>query len=107
MARKNNKGFSIVEIVIAIAILSVLLVPIVTQIGQTFRTSRQTKLQQLSNDDAIYLMEDFQRSSLDELDAKYGNAVDGDTHSAQDVIKKPAQCEIFDETGSSTGVKFS
>ncbi len=32
MARKNNKGFSVVEIVIAIAILSLLLVPIVTQI---------------------------------------------------------------------------
>ena len=65
MARKNNKGFSVVEIVIAITILSLLLVPIVTQISQTFKTSRMAKQQQYVMDDAVYLMEDFQKSSME------------------------------------------
>ncbi len=71
MARKNNKGYSIIEIIIAITILSLLLVPIVTQISQTFKTSRMAKQQQYVTDNAVYLMEDFQKSSLDELEAKY------------------------------------
>ncbi|MBR1815751.1 MAG: prepilin-type N-terminal cleavage/methylation domain-containing protein [Lachnospiraceae bacterium] len=88
MARKNNKGFSIVEIVIAITILSVLLVPIVTQISQTLRTSRLTKRQQLANDNAIYLMEDFQKSSMDELKTAYGEP-----------NKQTKTCAVYDTSG--------
>ncbi|MBQ8924464.1 MAG: prepilin-type N-terminal cleavage/methylation domain-containing protein [Lachnospiraceae bacterium] len=104
MARKNNKGFSIVEIVIAIAILSVLLVPIVTQISQTFKTSRQTKKQQLANDNAIYVMEDFQRASLDELEKKYGNVIDGDASSANDLVENKKNCVVYKPDGSAAGV---
>ena len=100
MARKNNKGFSIVEIVIAITILSLLLIPIVTQIGQTFRTNRQTKRQQLANDNAIYIMEDFQKSSLDELMDKYGHVDDGDKESAEDYSEVDVPCNVYDESGN-------
>ena len=98
MARKDNKGFSIVEIVIAITILSLLLVPIVTQISQTFKTNRQTRRQQLANDDAIYVMEDFQKSTLGELETKYS------APSSEEIT-----CKIYDETGSDTGdtVKYT
>ncbi len=96
MARKNNKGFSVVEIVIAIAILSLLLVPIVTQISQTLKTSRMAKQQQYVTDDAVYLMEDFQKSSMDELKTKYGAPAE-----------KPetVECKICDSTGADTGKK--
>ena len=96
MARKNNKGFSVVEIVIAIAILSLLLVPIVTQISQTLKTSRMAKQQQYVTDDAVYLMEDFQKSSMDELELKYGAPAE-----------KPetVECKIYNSSGTDTGKK--
>ncbi len=94
MARKNNKGYSIIEIIIAITILSLLLVPIVTQISQTFKTSRMAKQQQYVTDNAVYLMEDFQKSSMDELESEYGIPVEkADT----------VTCEVFDGTGATTG----
>ena len=94
MARKNNKGFSVVEIVIAITILSLLLVPIVTQISQTFKTSRMAKQQQYVMDDAVYLMEDFQKSSMDELETKYG---------APSVKPEDVECKVYTADGSDTG----
>ena len=96
MARKNNKGFSVVEIVIAIAILSLLLVPIVTQISQTLKTSRMAKQQPYVTDDAVYLMEDFQKSSMDELELKYGAPAE-----------KPetVECKIYNSSGTDTGKK--
>ncbi len=91
MARKNNKGFSVIEIVIAITILSLLLVPIVKQISQTLRTSRQAKKQQYAMDNAVYLMEDFQKSSMGELETKYGVPT-----------KKPetVKCQLYDASGN-------
>ncbi len=89
MARKNNKGFSIVEVIIAITILSLLLVPIINQISQTFRTSRNAKKQQYVTDNAVYLMEDFQKSSLEELELKYGTA-----------LKDTKTCQVYDSTGT-------
>lgn len=94
MARKNNKGFSIIEIVIAIAILSLLLVPIVTQISQTLKTSRMAKQQQYVTDDAVYLMEDFQKSSMDELELKYGAPAE----KPESVV-----CKIYASDGTDTG----
>lgn len=94
MARKNNKGFSVVEIVIAITILSLLLVPIVTQISQTFKTSRMAKQQQYVTDDAVYLMEDFQKSSMDELETKYGTPA---------VKPETVECKVYTASGADTG----
>ncbi len=94
MARKNNKGFSIIEIVIAIAILSLLLVPIVAQISQTFKTARMAKQQQYVTDDAVYLMEDFQKSSMDELETKYGTP---------SVKPEDVECKVYTADGSDTG----
>lgn len=91
MARKNNKGFSVIEIIIAITILSLLLVPIVKQISQTLKTSRQAKKQQYAMDNAVYLMEDFQKSSLSELATKYGAPVKKD-----DDVK----CQLYDTSGT-------
>ena len=44
MAKTNNKGFTLIEIVIAVAILSVLLTPILKQFANTLETSRKAKV---------------------------------------------------------------
>ncbi len=49
MAKTNNKGFTLIEIVIAVAILSVLLTPILKQFANTLETSRKaTALQEVN-----------------------------------------------------------
>ncbi len=72
MAKTNNKGFSLIEIVIAIAILSILLTPILKQFADTLETSRKAKALQSANEKAMYEVEEFQSFSKEDLDAKYG-----------------------------------
>lgn len=72
MALKNNKGFSLIEIIIAIAILTLLLTPIMRQFTQTMRTSRLAKEQQYANESAVFTLEDAQMETASTLDANYG-----------------------------------
>lgn len=67
MAKNRNKGFSVIEIVIAIAILTLLLTPIVNQLAQTMSTNRKAKEQQYAVENGQYVMEYFQNNSFDVL----------------------------------------
>lgn len=71
MAKTNNKGFTLIEIVIAVAILSVLLTPILKQFADTLETSRKAKALQEANETAVYEVEEFQTLTRDELEKKY------------------------------------
>lgn len=73
MAKTNNKGFSLIEIVIAVAILSILLTPIIKQFTNTLETSRKAKALQEANETAVYEVETFQNYSKEELDKTYGD----------------------------------
>ena len=72
MAKNNNKGFSLIEVVIAVAILSILLGPIVKQFAQTLETSRKAKALQEVNEKAVSQLEEFKTYSLGTLEDKYG-----------------------------------
>ena len=71
MAKNNNKGFSLIEVVIAIAILTLLLTPIVNQFAQTLRVNRQAKEQQEANESAYFELEQFQRGELADIKKAY------------------------------------
>ena len=73
MAKTNNKGFTLIEIVIAVAILSILLTPILKQFANTLETSRKAKALQQANETAVYEMEEFQTVTKEELDDKSGD----------------------------------
>ena len=68
MAKTNNKGFTLIEIVIAVAILSILLTPILKQFANTLETSRKAKALQQANETAVYEMEEFQTVTKEELE---------------------------------------
>ena len=90
MARNKNKGFSIVEIVIAIAVLTLLLTPIVKQLAQTMRTNRIAKEQQYANENAQYVLEYIQNTPQEVmLDDTKDVHVQGDTIDRQDI-----DCEV-------------
>lgn len=88
MAKKNNKGFSLIEIVVAIAILTLLVTPIINQLAQTVKVNRRSKLQQYVNDNASKFMEDVKSKTATELDASYSKTAYTKT------------CSLVDESGT-------
>ena len=108
---KNNKGFSLIEIVIAIAILTLLLTPVMKQFAQTMRTSRLAKEQQYINEEAIYALEEAQVVPNDVDDDKLNdiyvqNSLDtGLPYSSK---TDAVECELVDTAGNPIGkVKYN
>lgn len=96
---KNNKGFSLIEIVIAIAVLTLLLTPIIEQFAQTMRTSRLAKEQQYINEEAVYALEEAQVTPEKELDMIYQNLSAGEGlpySTSTDVVT----CSLVDLSGT-------
>ncbi len=108
MANKRNKGFSLIEIVIAIAVLTLLLTPILKQFTATMRTNRIAKEQQYANENAQYLVEYFQRTVDDALDTSKVNLASSGTGNEADDIYCPddtthrivkadsVKCDVYD-----------
>lgn len=106
MAKNNNKGFGIAEIVIAITILTLLLTPVLRQLTNTMATNRKAKEQQYAVENAEYVLQYVQTSSLDEL----GNTEDtsGDVYCVDKTISDGLEgneakhiCSIYVKEGSS------
>lgn len=100
MAKNNNKGFSLIEVVIAIALFSLLLSPIIRQFTQTLQTSRVAKEQQYVNDNAEELLEYFQKVDLNRVGADDLGIVDLTSGTRN---KKNVTCEILDTSGNLIG----
>lgn len=96
MAKTNNKGFSLIEIVIAVAILSILLTPIIRQFANTMETSRKAKALQEANETASYEIEEFQSLSKKELDKTYDA---GGTAGATSVVEYKKTAKLVDKNG--------
>ena len=67
MTKPNNKGFNLIDVVIAVAILSLLVTPILFQVIQSLNTSAQGKEKQYVIDNAEYVLEYFQSTTNDLL----------------------------------------
>ena len=63
----TNKGFSLVEVIIAVAVLTILMAPIIQQIIQTLSTSAKAKERQYATENAEYVLNYFQETSLTSL----------------------------------------
>lgn len=102
MAKNNNKGFSLLEIVVAITILTLLLTPILQQLAQTMSTNRRTKEQQYANENAEYVLQYMQATPKAEI-ATSGSA-SSDLYRVNDdaTIKNSHQCQLYyiDASGS-------
>lgn len=74
MTRKSNKGVSIVEILIALAVFVILLVPIVSSLITGMKTTTSAKELQYRNEYARNLMENVKEVPLSVLDTAAGAA---------------------------------
>ena len=66
---KNNKGISLIDIMIGIAVLAILITPIILQVITTIDTSAKAKEKQYVVDSATSVMEYFKQSSITDIKA--------------------------------------
>ncbi|MCM1084073.1 MAG: prepilin-type N-terminal cleavage/methylation domain-containing protein [Clostridium sp.] len=101
MAKNKNKGFTLIEIIIAIAILTVLLVPIMRQFTQTLDTSRRAKELQYINENAAYVLEMSQRTDLSNIASGSDAADVADDIKINTVTKHAAiTCRVYNPDGT-------
>ena len=64
MVRKKNKGFSLIEVVVAVAILTLLISPILAQVIQTLSVSAAAKEKQYAVENAEYVLNYIQETPV-------------------------------------------
>lgn len=69
--RMNNDGFSIVEAMVAIVILSIIFIPITNSFISSIKASRETKIMQEATSTAQLAMEEVKKKSFQELANDY------------------------------------
>jgi len=99
MAKLNNKGISLVELLIAIAVMALLISPIIVQTTTTLNNSASAKEKQYVVDSAEEVMEYFRKTELSDL-----TPGSGDTVKISSVgPKTPVSCTVYNEDGASLG----
>lgn len=97
MEVRNNKGFSLLEVLIAIVILCVVSIPLLHAFVTASRTNARSKVVLRATSVAEDLMEDFKYLTVEELETKYGSATlntvtfDDTTGKYEFIIKNPSQ----------------
>ncbi len=91
MAKINNKGFSLVEVIVAIAVFAILIIPLTTQLISAISTNKETTKNQYAAEMAEELMENFKVCDLNDTIT----ISDGDASSSSEyVFNKNATSEI-------------
>ncbi len=101
MAKRNNKGFSLIEIIIAMAVLTILLTPIIKQFAQTMRVSRQAKEMQYVNEEASYTLEEAQVTPSKQLMDIYVKEVDDNPTYTLSTSTDSYICALYAADGTS------
>ena len=100
MSKSNNKGLSLIDVIIAVAVLSILISPIIGQIITTVDTSSRAKERQYVIDDADKVMDYFRSKSIKELSE---TGYKGDSVTIKSVTPYPCSATpwVYDDVDSS------
>jgi len=103
MSKNNNKGFSLAEVVVAVAIMTLLLSPILLQYMESIKVNRQAKERQYALEDASTIIETIKKTSISDIKSNKGSILDikpgTSVYTKDDVV-----CELYDKTtGSKVG----
>jgi len=98
MTGRNNRGFSLVDVLIAVAVMALLISPIVIQTFTAIDTNQRSKEKQVVIDNADMVMEYFKSTSLK-------NLVVGDVSDAVYITNAPTHpdaitCKVYGDDGS-------
>ena len=72
MVRKKNQGFSLVEVIVAVTVLTLLMAPIIQQVIQTLNTSAAAKERQYAVENAEYVLNYMQETPVSKLNTLAG-----------------------------------
>jgi len=100
----KRKGFSLIDVVISVAVLSILITPIIIQTVQTLNTSADSKEKQYVIDNADMLMEFFAKSEIDDINS--GKASDSNIK-ITDTKEGTASCELWVGDASKATIDYS
>lgn len=93
MAKKNNKGFGLIEIVIAIAVFVMLVVPIINQLATSMSLSKRSRTTQLTSEYGQYLMEYVKSIPLADI-GKGDNLFDGENKLSVKSLESTEEVEL-------------
>ena len=94
MRKSNNKGFSLIEVVIAVAVFTLLIVPIVIQLTKALNTNAAAKERQAAVENADMALEYFQKTDMKTL--QKGGSENYTFNAASDVNTFPSvNCELY------------
>lgn len=104
MRRTNNKGFSLVELVVAIAVLSILITPIINKLVASLKLSARAKESQYAYQNAAYVYDYFDKTDKSTLDS--GGTSD---FSIDSTAVSNYSCRLYtvNDTGSGTSHNYS
>lgn len=92
--QKNNKGFSLLEVLVAIIILSIVSIPVIRSFATVAKTNAQSKILLRATDGAENVMENIKYQTLDDLIARYSisgnNTITVDANGKYDMVIKEA-----------------
>lgn len=101
----NNKGFSLLEVLIAVVILSIVSIPIIRSFATVAKTNGNAKVLLRATDGAENMMENIEYQTLEELAARYDISdqntitIDATSGKYQFVIKDVADLPVKLPTG--------
>lgn len=104
MAIKNNKGFSLVEVIVAVAVFAILIVPLTSQLITAIKTNSKSTKKQYAVEKAEELMESFK---VCELASSVGDSIviaDGNASAYENDSDYDAEAHnyTFTKTGTDT-----
>lgn len=100
MTKKDNKGFSLIEVIIAVAVFAILIVPLTSQLISAININRKSTKKQYAIDKAEQIMESFKTAdvsssaisipdgnSTDKYDFTCTNSTEEDAEVAGETVK--------------------
>lgn len=96
----NNKGFSLIDLIIAVAVMGLLVSPIIAQLGQTLDLSAEAKEKQYVVDSANEVIEYFRKYDDNELVSNVDNEGVLKITNDPKVDTGTGKCFLYDISGS-------
>ena len=102
MVNKNNKGFSLTEVVVSVAVLLLLLSPILTQMMQSIRTQSLAKERLYALENANSVLEVVKSADKDKIASRSGDLFSvQNIGGTQEMAKGTETCTLFIQSGGS------
>ena len=103
MRKSNNKGFSLIEVIISVAVLTILVVPIMMQLTKALETNANAKERQAAVENADEVLEYFQKTSKETLDQGGTGEINGSAGATSDfttVATGKETCQLYSMSGA-------